>query len=102
MPKIYSQIEKDNIRNTLRREAAKCLGIYGVKRTTVDELVHRAGIPKGTFYLFYENKESLFLDIIDNFLQIIHMWRFDFFYLFCKYKPRCKYNLHYTYNGAIN
>lgn len=67
MPKIYSQIEKDNIRSTLRREAAKCLGIYGVKGTTVDELVRRAGIPKGTFYLFYENKESLFLDIIDNF-----------------------------------
>lgn len=67
MPKIYSEIEKNNIRQTLRREAAKCLGVYGVKRTTVDELVHRVGIPKGTFYLFYDNKESLFLDIIDNF-----------------------------------
>lgn len=67
MPKIYSEIEKKNIRIALRREASKCLGLYGVKKTSVDELVSRAGIPKGTFYLFYENKESLFLDVIENF-----------------------------------
>ena len=67
MPKTYSDIERENIKKALRREASKCLGLYGVKRTTVDELVHRAGIPKGTFYLFYPSKESLFLDLIDNF-----------------------------------
>ena len=67
MPKIYSEIEKKNIRIALRREASKCLGLYGVKKTSVDELVSRVGIPKGTFYLFYENKESLFLDVIENF-----------------------------------
>ena len=67
MPKIYSEIEKKNIRIALRREASKCLGLYGVKKTSVDELVSMVGIPKGTFYLFYENKESLFLDVIENF-----------------------------------
>lgn len=67
MPKTYSDIERENIKRALRREASRCLSVYGVKRTTVDELVQKAGIAKGTFYLFYPSKESLFLDLIDNF-----------------------------------
>ena len=67
MPKKYSEIEKENIRKALFREGGECLRIYGVRRTTVDELVRRAGIPKGTFYLFYEHKEALFLDMLETF-----------------------------------
>lgn len=67
MPKIYTAEEKENIRRTLRQEGGKCLELYGVKRTTVDELVARAGIPKGTFYLFYPHKEALFYDIMRDF-----------------------------------
>ena len=67
MPKIYSENEKDNIRKALRHEAGRCLQLYGVRKTTVDELVKRAGIPKGTFYLFYESKEALFFDLIRTF-----------------------------------
>lgn len=67
MPKIYSEDEKRKIRESLREEASKCLAIYGVKRTTVDELVTRVSIPKGTFYLFYKNKEELFFDVLVNF-----------------------------------
>ena len=67
MPKIYSEKEKDNIRKALRHEAGRCLQLYGVRKTTVDELVKRAGIPKGTFYLFYESKEALFFDLIRTF-----------------------------------
>lgn len=36
---------------------------FGVKKTTVDELVKRVSIPKGTFYLFYPSKEQLFFDV---------------------------------------
>ncbi|MPM71976.1 hypothetical protein SDC9_118948 [bioreactor metagenome] len=47
-------------------EAAKCLAQYGIRKTTVDELVRRINIPKGTFYLFYESKERLLFDVILN------------------------------------
>ncbi len=67
MPKIYTDEEKANIRKALRREAGKCLAAYGVRKTTVDELVHRTAIPKGTFYLFYDSKEALFLDLLTSF-----------------------------------
>ena len=64
MPKIYTEKEKENIRKALKREAGKCLALYGVRKTAVDELVRRVDIPKGTFYLFYESKEALFFDLL--------------------------------------
>ncbi len=67
MPKIYTKEEKDSIRAELRKASAVCLGKYGVRHTTVDELVRMVNIPKGTFYLFYENKEHLFLDALEDF-----------------------------------
>lgn len=59
MPKVFSDDERAFIDKRLREEAAYCLSTYGVKGTTVDELVKRVKIPKGTFYLFYNSKEVL-------------------------------------------
>lgn len=64
MPKCYSQEEKEYIISRLKEEAAKCLDRYGIRRTTVDELVKRVKIPKGTFYLFYESKEMLLFEVM--------------------------------------
>lgn len=66
MPKSYSEQEKEYIRKRLKEEAAKCLALYGVRRTTVDEIVKRVNIPKGTFYLFYKSKELLLFDVIQE------------------------------------
>ena len=67
MPKTYRAEEKENIRRDLRRAAEVCLSRYGVKKTTVDELVRMVNIPKGTFYLFYPSKEHLFIDVLETF-----------------------------------
>ena len=45
--------------------------IKGVKKTTVDELVKRTGIPKGTFYLFYPSKEMLLFDVSQENINLI-------------------------------
>lgn len=66
MPKKFSDNEKEYIGKRLKEEAMKCLVTYGVKRTTVDELVKRVNIPKGTFYLFYDSKELLLFDAIND------------------------------------
>ncbi|MCI8638125.1 MAG: TetR/AcrR family transcriptional regulator [Coprococcus sp.] len=66
MPKSYSEQEREYIRKRLKEEAAKCLARYGVRRTTVDELVKRVNIPKGTFYLFYKSKELLLFEVIQE------------------------------------
>lgn len=64
MPKCYSEHEKSFIKKRLKEEAGDCLARYGIKGTTVDELVRRVKIPKGTFYLFYKSKELLVFDVL--------------------------------------
>lgn len=64
VPKSYSESERAYIKERLMEEAEKCLAQYGIRKTTVDELVRRVNIPKGTFYLFYESKERLLFDVI--------------------------------------
>lgn len=66
MPKSYSSQEREYIVKRLKEEAYQCLNLYGVKKTTVDELVKRVNIPKGTFYLFYDSKELLLFDVIND------------------------------------
>ena len=45
----------------------KELGRVGVRKTTVDELCRLSHLAKGSFYLFYESKEDLFLSCIKTF-----------------------------------
>ena len=67
MPKTYSDEERNQIITKLKREANILMLEKGVKKTTVDELVKRVGIPKGTFYLFYPSKEMLLYDVTQDF-----------------------------------
>lgn len=64
MPKTYTEEQKADIIRRLKKEANDCLMKYGVRKTTVDKLVQRVHIPKGTFYLFYKSKELLIFDVI--------------------------------------
>lgn len=72
LPKCYSDQEREYIKKRLKEEAAKCLAQYGVRRTTVDEIVKRVNIPKGTFYLFYKSKELLLFEVIQEQHEIIN------------------------------
>ena len=63
MPKAFSMNESAHIKEALIHEAMVCLKQYGVKKTTVDDLVERVGIAKGSFYRFYPSKEHLFYDV---------------------------------------
>jgi AcrR family transcriptional regulator len=64
LPKIYSDDERAYIKKRLKEEAEYCLSAFGIKGTTVDMLIERVKIPKGTFYLFYESKELLLFEVI--------------------------------------
>jgi len=67
MPRTLSEGERVYIKARLKEETKKCLAQYGIRKTTVDELIRRVGIPKGTFYLFYESKERLLFEVIMEF-----------------------------------
>ena len=72
MPKCYSDQEREYIKKRLKEEAAACMGQFGIRRTTVDELVKRVNIPKGTFYLFYKSKELLLFDVIQEQHELVN------------------------------
>ncbi len=67
MPKAFSEQEKDTIRLQMREKGKKLFEKHGLKKTSVDELTEAVGISKGAFYLFYESKEELFLEILEQF-----------------------------------
>jgi len=67
MPKILTDSEREYIKQKLIKEAKLCLTQFGIRKTTVDELVRRVNIPKGTFYLFYKSKDLLFFDVLCTF-----------------------------------
>ena len=69
MPKGFNEHEKTAIREALLEQGRLALARYGVRRTSVEELTRAVGISKGAFYLFFESKESLFLEIFRRFEQ---------------------------------
>jgi AcrR family transcriptional regulator len=39
----------------------------GYHQTTIDDIVEQAGVARGTFYLYFEDKRAVFSDLIDRF-----------------------------------
>ncbi len=44
--------------------AQALFGRFGLKKTTLDEIIHRANVAKGTFYKYFSNKEVLFMEVV--------------------------------------
>ena len=44
--------------------AQALFGRFGLKKTTLDEIIRRASVAKGTFYKYFSNKEILFMEVV--------------------------------------
>jgi AcrR family transcriptional regulator len=66
MPKAFSEPEKEYIRQQLIVQGQKQFSAFGLKKTNVEELAAAAGISKGAFYIFYESKEALFMEVAEQ------------------------------------
>ncbi|MGH1847528.1 TetR/AcrR family transcriptional regulator [Enterococcus gilvus] len=60
----FSSKEKETIRQLLINACELQWCEEGYKNTKVDELCAMAGISKGSFYLFYDSKEKIFVDVL--------------------------------------
>lgn len=72
MARHFSENEKQIIKKRLLQEGKKLLEKYGVKKTSVDKIVEKVGIAKGSFYNFYTSKESMVFDILMDLEINIH------------------------------
>ena len=67
MPRGFSETERAMIRAKLLAAGRDSLATYGVRKTSVDDLVQAVGISKGAFYAFFDTKEELFLTLFRQF-----------------------------------
>jgi AcrR family transcriptional regulator len=66
MPKAFTEHEKDLIRKRLLEQGYKLFSVYGLKKTNIEEIAQAAGISKGAFYNFYDSKEALFMEVVEQ------------------------------------
>lgn len=64
MPRAFTAVEKETIRDRLIQAGRACFLRYGLKKTTIEDAVQPAGIAKSSFYLFFESKEALYVEVI--------------------------------------
>lgn len=66
MPKWFSEDEKELIRRKLLEQGEKQFSRFGFKKTNVEEIALAVGISKGAFYRFFDSKELLFMEVIEE------------------------------------
>jgi len=65
MPR-FSEKEKEMIKNNILVKSKELFTNFGLKKTSIDEIVHACGIGKGTFYKFFDSKEELYLEVLEK------------------------------------
>jgi AcrR family transcriptional regulator len=66
LPKIFSDHDREVIRQTLLEVGRANFLRFGLRKTSIEQVAAAAGIAKGTFYNFFESKEDLCLAIYDQ------------------------------------
>jgi AcrR family transcriptional regulator len=61
--------KKEVQRDRILEVAQEHFGRFGYKRAVIDNIVREVGIAKGTFYLHFESKEQLFLELVNRLRQ---------------------------------
>ncbi|MDB5084520.1 MAG: regulatory protein TetR [Bacilli bacterium] len=66
MPKAFTEQERIMIRAKLHEKGRELIAKFGIRKTSVENITKATGISKGAFYLFYNLKEELFLEILED------------------------------------
>jgi AcrR family transcriptional regulator len=56
-------------RTHIKERALQVFSEKGYHQTSVTDLVDAAGVARGTFYLYFDSKESIFLELLDELLS---------------------------------
>jgi len=60
---------KENIKNKILETGAQIIHLNGFYHTGIQEILDAAGVPKGSFYHYFKNKEDFGLQLIDFFTE---------------------------------
>ena len=60
--------QRQNRRAEILKAALKTFGHNGYHSTHVSDIIEAAGVARGTFYLYFESKNAIFLELLDQML----------------------------------
>lgn len=63
---MRTEIARNDVRDAILDAADRLIGLYGYRKTTVDDIAQEAGVGKGTIYIYFESKEDVALSWIDR------------------------------------
>jgi len=66
-----AEVQRGVRRETILKAASALFSRQGYHATSVADVIESAGISRGTFYLYFDNKDSLFLELMEQFIQRI-------------------------------
>lgn len=61
--------QKERRRNQVLRSAKDAFSKKGFHNTSIADIIRKAGIARGTFYLYFKNKRDIFHCLLESFLQ---------------------------------
>lgn len=64
MPPAFTPEEKTRITDLLLETGHRLFTTQGMRKTSLDDLVAPAGIAKSSFYVFFDSKEDLYLELM--------------------------------------
>ncbi|WP_326641052.1 TetR/AcrR family transcriptional regulator [Nonomuraea fuscirosea] len=64
MPPAFSAAEKAHITRLLLDNGLRLFTTQGLRKTSLEDLVAGTGIAKSTFYVFFDSKEALYLELM--------------------------------------
>lgn len=99
MPKSFTDQESVQIRKDLMSKGKELFTQFGLKKTSIEDLVKSTGIAKGSFYRFFPSKEVLYLEILEEEEQKI---RSSMFELNLEGKNLNKIDLKSFFNSIVN
>lgn len=65
MPPSFRLEEKERLREQLLAAARQLFALHGLKKTSLEDLTRAIGVAKSTFYLFFDSKEQLYLELLE-------------------------------------
>jgi len=67
---LRAEARRENRRSEILSAALRTFGDKGFHQTTVADIIDAAGIARGTFYLYFEGKSAIFLELLDGLLAL--------------------------------
>ncbi len=66
MTKAFRDKEKDLIKSKLIERGKELFARYGLRKTSIEDLTKAVGIAQGSYYNFFQSKEELYFEIMEQ------------------------------------